>query len=611
MSNHYPTFPDDLDFNDYFGNTQPISGFAEESNTHFIDPALLQLDAEQGSSAESGGQTGGSGDHVKSMHVQHGPEEAAAVDWDSWINILPGHDESTSGTNAASKVTASMNQDDAVSAARSTLFPNVNFDVDRSLPDPDAVRQSVQITGAAARSQMQNPFPSMHHIQNLDYAEDGHFSPAPWSNRLSALRTPQMQQTPGIAYNMVQNDPFGPPMPSIEAEHQQYGLHQQRFARRSTHGQHSPFQQAQNDPQYHARTVVNLAPQQSPGLSYPYSPEPEDTPDLDYSDARCRPEGKGKAREGSTPHENPRCIDCGKRYRLTKSEGRCSRCADKHIRRLAGQSPHIYVLDPSVPDIAAARQIVSPHIPGRNLSNDDYHRFAHQEDLWVARLLQAVNVIQSEASNGSVWALRQQTYLNEKASLEKGYADQHVTARLRALYQEIVNYHAGGPAVYAVGGDNAGYTDNRILSFSKRIHLICEIMASNKRVVMDVVEGRGVQGLVANPEVYNRRKQSNNNCNEEKKRIMEKGKEVEGVTPWPKTKKRRRTVASSELGFDLNEPVEAERAQAGPFDGLRRSPRLAEQLENALADMEGAGHDELGDDECLPVEGYSACKQYG
>ncbi|KAK4617749.1 hypothetical protein CLAFUR4_12304 [Fulvia fulva] len=590
MSNNNFTFFDQFDFTKGFAAPDLMAGFAQDDQNQYIDPALLQLDAQSGDGA---GQV--------SASVGVNPQPALDdVDWDNLLRDFPSHDdEGTQAIAVLPEKPPSESVQHHTIPPGSSHSPHFGLQVDRSQFDHDLTSQSFQRTAASARSQVQNLSPNMHHIPNLGRAPEGHYSPPSWSNQVPAsLRTPQMQQTFMTGHNMTQNNPYSSPVHSIEAEHQQYASHQQRFTQRPIHGQYSQVQQGY---------VVRDVEQDSPGIIHQYSPGPEASPDPEYSDAGSRrPKGKGRARDGSTPHENPRCLDCGKRYRLTKSEGRCSRCADKHIRRLAGQQPHTYVLDPSVPDIATARQIVSPLIPGRNLCNDDYHRFAGQENLWVERLLQAVNVVQSEANDGSVWALRQQTYLNEKAELEKGYTDQQVTARLRALYQEIVNYHAGGPAMYAIGGDNAGYTDNRILTFSKRINMICGIMANNKRVVMDVVEGRGVQGLVANPEVYNRRKQSNNNCNEEKKRIMEKGKEVEGVTPGPKTRKRRRTAASMEPDVDGYEPVETEHAQAAPSDGLRRSPRLAEQLENALADIDGVEREGLGDDEYIPLQGYSA-----
>lgn len=241
--------------------------------------------------------------------------------------------------------------------------------------------------------------------------------------------------------------------------------------------------------------------------------------------------GKGRGpltTPSGTNRENPICIDCGKRYRTSSSPGRCTRCGAKYERRVA--QPFTYTLDQNVPDFATARRQIFSPIEGRHVYQDDVHRYIRDpsaEDRFVQRLLDAINVVQSTEEGWDDWSARQQKTFNEKAKLEPGYTNALMTARLRALYREILNYHLGGDAVYAVGGDNSGYADDRTLRFSQRVATICEVLRGNKRVVMDVVEGRGVQGFVSNPRKYHERKASNNNCNVEKKRIMEKGKEIE------------------------------------------------------------------------------------
>ncbi|KAK4494806.1 hypothetical protein PRZ48_014162 [Zasmidium cellare] len=281
---------------------------------------------------------------------------------------------------------------------------------------------------------------------------------------------------------------------------------------------------------------------------------PDDPDDAQGPSSRGRPQkGKGTASSpvGDAPKENPSCIDCGKKYRTSSSPGRCTRCGAKYERRVA--QPFVYTLDESVPDYAAAhRQIFSP-IGGRQIYQDDVHqclRDPQAENNFVRFLLNAINEVQSRENGWDVWSARQQKVFNEKAKLEPGYTNPLVTARLRALYREVLNYHLGGDAVYAVGGDNSGYSDDRSLRFSQRLATIRDILRKNKRVVMDVVEGRGVQGFVSNPRKYHERKASNNNCNVEKKRIMEKGKEIEAelgsvATATTRRGKRARTAEAA------------------------------------------------------------------
>ena len=145
------------------------------------------------------------------------------------------------------------------------------------------------------------------------------------------------------------------------------------------------------------------------------------------------------------------------------------------------------------------------------------------EDSYIISLLAAMN---EAVTDGEYWAERQQHVFNGKSKMEATYSNAHVTARLRALFHELKLYHVGsstgaGPTFYAIGGDNSGYPEDRRQKFSSRFANICQVLRVNKRVVMDIVEGRGVQGFVSNPWVYHRRKASNNDCNIKKKgRLM-------------------------------------------------------------------------------------------
>lgn len=82
---------------------------------------------------------------------------------------------------------------------------------------------------------------------------------------------------------------------------------------------------------------------------------------------------------------------------------------------------------------------------------------------------------------------------------EGEYSPAFVTARLRALWWEVVVFHDGGRSLYPVGGDSAGYAEDPELRFGERLEAIGDVMKVDKRTVMDVVEGRGVGAFVGNP----------------------------------------------------------------------------------------------------------------
>ncbi|KAI7119503.1 hypothetical protein KC352_g33309 [Hortaea werneckii] len=119
---------------------------------------------------------------------------------------------------------------------------------------------------------------------------------------------------------------------------------------------------------------------------------------------------------------------------------------------------------------------------------------------------------------------QQQTY-NHKPHEETSkaiYTTRSVTCSLRILFQAILNFHRGGEAVYPVGGANGGYGDEKRLKMSTRLLEIEGILRKDKRVLMDVIEGRGVLAFAAHPVAYQARKQSNKTCNDRKKRKFDK-----------------------------------------------------------------------------------------
>jgi hypothetical protein len=126
------------------------------------------------------------------------------------------------------------------------------------------------------------------------------------------------------------------------------------------------------------------------------------------------------------------------------------------------------------------------------------------EEEWLRKWLEAVNTpvpTLSESGGGKAsWAMNQQTTFNQKAKMDREgeFSPSLVTARLRALWQEVVVFHGGSsvPSCYPIGGDSAGYTEDLGLGFAERVEAMRGVMEVDKRTVMDVVEGRGVGAFV-------------------------------------------------------------------------------------------------------------------
>ncbi|KAF2216853.1 hypothetical protein CERZMDRAFT_80877 [Cercospora zeae-maydis SCOH1-5] len=290
-----------------------------------------------------------------------------------------------------------------------------------------------------------------------------------------------------------------------------------------------------------------------------FSPEPAYSPDLfsptpGPSEFSPEPERKSK-RSRSTTTRNPNTIvmktsvncvapGCGRPFRnRTHVLDLCNRCARKHDRHTAEAQPNN--LDPSVPNMAIARSLIYPSQPGRGppVSQDELAHILSHEDDYIQRLLDAVNFVVPGGEGGNSkapglsWETRQQITFNQKLRMEgtshKGaeglYRRSLLTARLRALFLELHQFHTGTQeSFYAIGGNNAGYNPDTSMTFQERFESVREFLRTNKRMVMDVVEGRGVKSIVANPKGYNKRKVSNNACNEDKKEIMGMGKERMG-----------------------------------------------------------------------------------
>ncbi|CAK3871761.1 Hypothetical predicted protein [Lecanosticta acicola] len=275
--------------------------------------------------------------------------------------------------------------------------------------------------------------------------------------------------------------------------------------------------------------------------------EPTPTPQLDsrspaLSTRRPRPSAKarGKSRADSEApsvrEPNPTCQGikvsgepCAKPFDVTRSRSDkyCNRCAQRHIRQAADADPPHYHLSPQVRNYQEALSLIfpQPEVGGPPGSDDEARNAAVREDAYIQRFLDAVNT--ARPAQPKDWLFTHQHNFNADAQLKASYREEMVTARLRALFHETVIFHTGdGCSAYPTGGTNTGYAKKQDYDFDERIRQICAVMVLNKRIVMDVVEGRGVQGLVANPWDYHRRKENNDSANKKKKNMLDKGREV-------------------------------------------------------------------------------------
>ncbi|RMX96557.1 hypothetical protein D0868_11115 [Hortaea werneckii] len=251
---------------------------------------------------------------------------------------------------------------------------------------------------------------------------------------------------------------------------------------------------------------------------------------------------------GSGIGERFQCEDClkhgnAKMYNRTANCGpsRCRKHQKKFMKDLDAQMTPIYELDESILSYEDARQSKFPSVKALVYEGpglDDWQTFVDQGGYWTYRFIQAANVPYTEADpfmpiddmNNEDKAMhlhliKQQETYNHKPHEETSkaiYTTRSVTSSLRILFQAILNFHRGGEAVYPIGGANGGYGDEKRLKMSARLQEIEGILRKDKRVLMDVIEGRGVLAFAAHPVAYQARKQSNKTCNDRKKRKFDK-----------------------------------------------------------------------------------------
>ncbi|KAK5130242.1 hypothetical protein LTR08_002288 [Meristemomyces frigidus] len=242
------------------------------------------------------------------------------------------------------------------------------------------------------------------------------------------------------------------------------------------------------------------------------------------------------------------CVKLGKHnhYLRTKttSATRCRKHHAKWLKEQASTQAPTYTFDFAITSFEDARNYVYPMVQplayeGRG--EDDFRDDSYQETDWVMRFIAAANMeytaaevdgleLDSDQKREHEHLLKQQDTYNHKPhekSSKESYTNAFINIRMRFLYHAVLTFHQGGPAVYPVGGANGGYGEDNKMSMTERLYAIEAILREEKRVVMDVVEGRGVLALAANPGMYKDRKASNNKCNTKKKGKFQLADEIE------------------------------------------------------------------------------------
>lgn len=104
-----------------------------------------------------------------------------------------------------------------------------------------------------------------------------------------------------------------------------------------------------------------------------------------------------------------------------------------------------------------------------------------------------------------LYRIRWHEELEERARRYSGdaYSNRMINLRFAVLFYIALNYYVGGPRFYPFGNGNDDNTDAPVMPLGRRLELIARILWGNKRIVMDVVEGRGVIPFVQDPKGRN------------------------------------------------------------------------------------------------------------
>ena len=252
--------------------------------------------------------------------------------------------------------------------------------------------------------------------------------------------------------------------------------------------------------------------------------------EMDISHERCELEPKRETartsapprqRSGQVPSKNCDYPKCTRRFRPTAPSMQfCIRHQKNYDRNNAPPPKFEMLLDI---DSLKARKAVYPILPALGLEHDDVG-LKHEND-WVSDFINAANKPYIGPSEYHEFYARQQKVYNGKG-FDEFLDEPTVNVRMWLLYEAARTFHKGGEAVYPTGGDNDGYgSADETMIFSERLKVIISLLEMNKRVCMDVIEGRGVAALVANPKKYAKRKTQNKDSNERKQKMQKLGEE--------------------------------------------------------------------------------------
>lgn len=293
------------------------------------------------------------------------------------------------------------------------------------------------------------------------------------------------------------------------------------------------------------------------------------------------------------------CAGCEKAFYSSKDPDglRCTRCYDKHVKHTAGHTT--YVFDPEMTIDHAWRRLypnIEPLAPAP--AGDDVEVAKANELDYIRRLIEAVSIPYTSDGSGSKedqQRLAQQSKMNKKPFDSTQYRDDLVNARIRFLFHIAISYHAGGPSLYDLGGDNSGYGEDRTLKFSERVERIIQLLRLDKDISMDVIEGRGVTALVHNPNKYQRRKRDNKKSNDTKQDLQEKGKQLHMLEATASASASPAPLPEPALGQRVNLPTHISGAHGNFFSDTGASTQFHPSFSGLRMPGFGGGLPSQGD----------------
>ncbi|KAH9810496.1 hypothetical protein Tdes44962_MAKER06030 [Teratosphaeria destructans] len=331
------------------------------------------------------------------------------------------------------------------------------------------------------------------------------------------------------------------------------------FIQAGTNEQHT---QVHDQLPIYPRNISYDIPAVLPPLQQSRTPFSPDTSDIVSAAASSQPgpsRSAASARQSSVPKRTGsakkfQCVDClakgsDRWYMETTATGsdRCRRCYDKWEKKQIEHTPPDYTYDPSLATYEVAQQKIYGNFRPLVLRRtddlgDDWQSFAtaEAEQEWVSRFIAAairpfdhggpaaVDPEQNETTYK--WLQDQQIAFNRARHEKTGghwYTNDHVNVRFVLLFYAILNLHRGGPRPYPQGGSNSGYGKiDESLRCSERLALVERILKTDKRIVMNVIEGAHVCVLAENPISVQKRKSSNKNTNLKKAGLTALGKKA-------------------------------------------------------------------------------------